>query len=389
MPPASSPAHAACAWLAPRLPELEAALRPLVEQNSYTENAPGGRAVGRLLLDLFRIEGLEAEVVPSPKFADHLVFRSKGAPSVPPIALLGHLDTVFPPGAFEGYRVDGPLRFGPGVLDMKGGLVAVAFALKAVAAHGGLGAIAPLRLVIVADEEVGSPEGRPLIERSIQGAGQALVFESGRPDDAIVTQRKGTGGMSARATGKAAHAGNDYADGANAIWAMARFIDAVQRLTDLKRGLSVNVGKVAGGEAKNTVPDACAAELDLRFLTRADADLLIAEVERAARDAAQGVGGTRLQLSLSSLRLPMEASDESRALFRAYAACARAVGLGAAESPRVGGGSDGCTASAMGIPAIDALGPRGKGFHTKDEHIEAATLVSRAQALALYLLGGP
>jgi glutamate carboxypeptidase len=385
----ASPAQAARDWLQGSLPRMEEVLRPLVEQNSYTENAAGGRAVGKLLVDLFRIEGLSAEVVPSSRYADHLVFRSSGDAARAPVALLGHLDTVFPPGAFEGYRVDGALRRGPGVLDMKGGLVAIAFALKAIAETGGLHRIAPLRVVIVADEEVGSPEGRPLIEKSIRGSGAALVFESGRANDAIVTRRKGTGGMTARAQGKAAHAGNNYADGANAIWAMARFIDAAQRLTDLPHGLSVNVGQVEGGEAKNTVPDACRSELDLRFETRPDADKLIQSLEAVAAEAARGVPGTKLEVALNSLRLPMEASDASLALMKAYGACASAVGLGAIESPRVGGGSDGCTSSAMGIPSIDALGPRGKGFHTKDEYIEAETLVSRAQALAMHLLGGP
>lgn len=384
-----SHAQAARDWLEGTLPRMEAALQPLVEQNSYTENFAGGRAVGRLLLELFRIPGLEAEVVSSARFADHLVFRSEGVPGRAPVALLGHLDTVFPPGSFEGYRVDGNLRRGPGVLDMKGGLVSVAFALKAIAETGGLSRIAPLRVVIVADEEVGSPEGAPLIQKVIGGAAAALVFESGRANDAIVTRRKGTGGMRATAIGKAAHAGNNYADGANAIWAMARFIDAAQTLTDLGRGVSVNVGVVQGGEAKNTVPHACRAELDLRFSTRADAQGLIASLERAAADAAAGVPGTKVEVVLGSMRLPMEATEESLALMKAYGACAEAVGLGASESPRVGGGSDGCTSAAMGIPSIDALGPRGKGFHTHDEHIEVQTLVTRAQALALHLLGGP
>jgi glutamate carboxypeptidase len=383
----ASPGKAARDWLEGTLPRMEEALRPLVEQNSYTENTAGGRAVGKLLVELFRIDGLTAEVVPSTRFADHLVFRSEGKGA--PVALIGHLDTVFPPGNFEGYRIDGDKRRGPGVLDMKGGLVTIAFALKAIAETGGLSRIAPLRVVIVSDEEVGSPEGRPLIERSIGGAQAALVFESGRANDAIVTRRKGTGGMTAHARGKAAHAGNNYADGANAIWAMSRFVDAAQRLTDLSKGVSVNVGQIQGGEAKNTVPDDCKAELDLRFATRADADALIASLEKVAAQVGHDVAGTSLEVALNSLRLPMEATEQSHALMKAYAACAQAVGLGASESPRVGGGSDGCTSSAMGIASIDALGPRGQGFHTKDEYIEVQTLVSRAQALAMHLLGGP
>ncbi len=113
--------EAAAGWLVGRLEEMEQALAALVEVNSYTDNSEGGRKVGALLREAFHMPGLAAEVVPSTRFADHLVFRSPGQASLPPVALVGHLDTVFPPGKFEGYRKDGALRRGPGVLDMKGG----------------------------------------------------------------------------------------------------------------------------------------------------------------------------------------------------------------------------------------------------------------------------
>jgi len=373
-------------WLSEQLPEMEQTLAALVNVNSHTDNPEGGRKVGALLKAAFAIEGLTVESVSSPRFADHLVFRSTGAPGKEPIAMLGHLDTVFPPGKFEGYRVDGELRRGPGVLDMKGGLVVIAWALKAIARTIGLAQIAPLRIVVVADEELGSPEGRPLIERTITDARRCLVFESGRSNDAIVTQRKGTGAVTVTAHGKAAHAGNNHPDGANAIWALARFVDRAQQLTDYPRGVTVNVGKLTGGQGKNTVPDLAQADLDIRFQTRADAQWVVEQLHRAAEAAAGSVPGTRLEVTGGAARLPMERTDASVALMNAYAECARAHGLGADEAPRVGGGSDACTASAMGIPSIDALGPRGKGFHTVDEYIEAKTLVSRAQALADYLL---
>ncbi len=372
-------------WLSTELPAMEQALAALVNINSFTDNPEGGRKVGSLLREVFAIEGLSAQSVASTRYADHLVFRSTGAAGTAPIALLGHLDTVFPPGKFEGYRIDGELRRGPGVLDMKGGLVVIAWALKAIARTIGLGKIAPLRIVVVADEEVGSPEGRPLIEREILDARSCLVFESGRSNDAIVTQRKGTGSITVTAQGKAAHAGNNHADGSNAIWALSRFVDQAQRLTDYPRGITVNVGKISGGQGKNTVPDHAVADLDIRFGVKADAEWLVKELQSAAESAAGDVKGTRLEVVRGPARLPMERTDASVALMNAYAQCARAHGLAADEAPRVGGGSDACTASAMGIPSIDALGPRGKGFHTVDEYIEVKTLVSRAQALADYL----
>ncbi len=370
-------------WLEGQLPAMEAALKRMVEINSFTGNREGGQAVGELVREIFGLTGLVHERVASEKFADHHVFRSEGNGKAP-IALLGHLDTVFPPGRFEGYRVDGELRRGPGVLDMKGGLVVMAWALKAVANEVGLGAVPPLRVVVVSDEEVGSPEGAPLIRQVLPGCGACLVFESGRANDAIVTQRRGTGNLTCRAHGKAAHAGNNYWDGANAIWALARFVDRVQALSSESAGVTVNVGTISGGTSKNTVPAEASAELDVRFATAAARAELLKGLEEAAKAAA--VPGTRLELEDRGGRLPMERSEASTTLLVRYGACAAAVGLSAAEAPRQGGGSDGNTAAALGIPTIDALGPRGKGFHTPDEYIELSTLVPRAVALAEFLL---
>ncbi len=378
-------AEAAAGWLEGRLEEMEQALAALVEVNSFTDNPEGGRKVGALLREAFQVPGLSAEVVPSTRFADHLVFRSPGRAGLRPVALIGHLDTVFPPGKFEGYRKDGALRRGPGVLDMKGGLVVIAWALKALAASGGLEALPPLRLVVVSDEEVGSPEGQGVIRNVIGGAESCLVFESGRAADAIITRRKGTGAVKAVAHGRAAHAGNAHQEGANAILALARFIDAVQQMTDYSRGVTVNVGRVVGGQGKNTVPDRAEADVDLRFCTRADGEELVRRFHEAAARACSGVPGTRLELSGGVGREPLERTEDSAALLSAYGACAHASGLGHGEAPLVGGGSDASTSSAMGIPSIDGLGPRGKGFHTVEEFIEVDTLIPKAQALARFL----
>ena len=375
-------------WLADKAQAMEASLVPLVHINSYTENAEGGRTMGeRLKDDLFAIAGVSAEIVTSTRFADHLVFRTEGRAGAAPIALVGHLDTVFPPGTFEGYRRDGDLARGPGVLDMKGGLVVIAYALRAIAETVGLAAAPPLRLVIVADEEVGSPEGQGVIVRAAAGAGAALVFEAGRKADAIITRRKGTGAMKAVAHGKAAHAGNNHKEGANAIWALARFIDAAQKRTDYERGVTVNVGRIAGGESKNTVPDRAEANLDIRFETQADAERLVAELTAAGYLASADVAGTSLELSGGVSRLPLERTDASALLMQEYGRAATLAGLGAGEASLIGGGSDASTTSAMGIPSIDGLGPRGTGFHTKDELSELSTFVPKAEALARFLVG--
>jgi glutamate carboxypeptidase len=368
-----------------RAKKIEEELAELVSINSFTDNTDGGRKVGALLAShTFSIAGLEQKKIGSTRYADHLVFSTRGDASRRPIALIGHLDTVFPPGTFEGFKRDGDLARGPGVLDMKGGLVVVAYALRAIAETIGLDAIAPVRLAIVADEEVGSPEGQGIIRQAIADAKGALVFEAGRKGDAIITRRKGTGSMNAVATGRAAHAGNNHKEGKNAIWALARFIDRAQGLTDYPRGVSVNVGVVSGGTSKNTVPDAAQAQLDLRFETIADGEKLVSELRLAAD--AHGIEGVTIALSGGVARQPLERTTGSVELMNAYGDAARATGLGASEAALIGGGSDASTSFAMGIASIDGLGPRGIGFHTKDEQIEIATLVLKAQALARFLM---
>jgi glutamate carboxypeptidase len=383
-----SHADEATAWLADKQRSMEDALAPLVEENSYTENPEGGRKTGALLQALFGIPGLEIAVRASERYADHLVLRSRPQqPNRGAVALVGHLDTVFPPGTFEGFRRDGALLRGPGVLDMKGGLVVAAYALKALAATGGLDAVVPVRMVVVSDEEVGSVEGAGVIGAAVTGAAVALVFEAGRAGDTLITRRKGVAFVTLVVHGRAAHAGNAHKEGANAIWAAARFVDAVQALTDYGRGLTVNVGRIAGGETTNTVPDRAEVHVDARFCVRADGEQVVAAMHRIAAEVAASVPGTRVEMHGGVLRPPLERTDASAALLAEYAAAARLHGLGGDEAPLIGGGSDASTTSVLGIPTIDGLGPRGAGFHTKDEHIEAASLVPKAQALARFIAG--
>lgn len=364
-------------------PDMERFLERLVNQNSFTDNPGGGREVGALLRGLLEGPDLRCEVHESERFADHLVF-STPAPGEP-IVLVGHLDTVFPPGSFEGYRREGHIGYGPGVIDMKGGLALASFALLALRHVGALETL-PLRFIIVSDEEVGSPESQALLREVGKDAREALVLEAGRAGDAIITRRKGTGGMRAIAEGKAAHAGALHHEGINAIWALARFIDKAQRLTDYARGITVNVGKIAGGQGKNTVPDRAEAEIDIRFTTADDGNWLVEALHDAARAAAKSVDGATMSLEGGVMRAPLERTEASAALYAAYAECAKASGLGHLEADLIGGGSDANTLSAIGIPAIDGLGPRGSGFHTKNEKIELDSLLPKAAALLRMLL---
>jgi glutamate carboxypeptidase len=375
---------AALAALRRREAEMHALARTWVLVNSYTENVAGVNAVGAMLKEAFDLPALWLDAAASARFGEHLFWRTRAAGR--PILLVGHHDTVFPPGHFEGWREDGGRAIGPGALDMKGGLSVIRGALAALEEVGALAAL-PIVVVSVADEEVGSPSSAPQLQDIARGASCALVFESGRAGDAIITRRKGVGAMTVIAHGKAAHAGNNHKDGVNAIWALARFIDAAQQLTDHARGCTVNAGQVVGGTSKNTVPERAECKVDLRYETMADAQALVAALEAAAAAAARAVPGARLEVVGGVKRLPLERTPASAALRDEYAACARAVGLGDTEAALLGGGSDANTVAPLGVPAIDGLGPRGAGFHTTTEYVELATFVPKAEALVRFLWG--
>ena len=374
----------ALAWLDERETDMVATLRDWVEIGSFTDDRDGANRCGDALVEAFSSLPLAVERTESQRFGDHLVFSSR-APG-PPILLVGHLDTVFPPGTFEGFRRDGALGRGPGALDMKGGLVVILMALRAL--ELALDTL-PVRVVVVSDEEVGSPEGRAVIERHAGGARAALVFESGRAGDEIVTDRKGTGAVRVTAAGVAAHAGNAHESGVNAIWALSAFVCEAQRLTDYAKGLTVNVGRIAGGRTKNTVPDEASCELDFRFVHPDEGVGLERALVAAALAAEARVPGSKVTVHGGVARAPLVRTRESEALATAYGAHAAAEGLGHALATRQGGGSDASTTSALGIASIDALGPRGKGFHTLDEQVELATLVPKAKALARFLAAAP
>lgn len=362
-------------------------LRPWVECNSYSGNLDGVNAMGDLLVADFQLAGLSCERVAGREVADHLVFKTEafdGATPADRVVLVGHHDTVFPPGAFECWKLEDDRLQGPGVLDMKGGLVTIHLALKTLASLGALASL-PLAFVCVGDEEIGSPESASVLRELARGAGAALVFEAGRAEDAIITRRKGTGALKVTATGVAAHAGNHHKEGINAIAALSKFVVGVQELTDYDKGVTVNVGMIVGGEARNTVPHHAECQIDFRLITAADGEALVRAVRNLATDTAEA---TRASFSVEGgvRRPPLERSEASIALCESYARAARASHLGGGEASLIGGGSDASTVSAIGVPSIDGLGPRGRGFHTHDEHIEVSSLALRAEALLRFLI---
>lgn len=368
-------------------------LRTWVERNSHSGDVAGVNAMGELLVEAFALPELSLDRQAGNGVGDHLCWRTPAfdqavAAGQPRTVLIGHHDTVFPPGTFEGWMVDAgdPDKIvGPGALDMKGGLVIIWTALKAFSQAGRLADL-PVALVCVGDEEIGSEDSAPFTRRWADGAAAALVFEAGRADDRIITARKGTGGIHAAVTGTAAHAGNYHREGKNAIEALARFIVEAEERTDYDRGLTVNVGLVRGGTSRNTVPGDASCDIDFRFEIESDGPALVDNLRELA-DRIAGETETSFELSGGVKRPPLVPTDASRALYARYAAAARQSGLGGDEHPLLGGGSDGNNVASLGVPVIDGLGPRGFGFHTSSEHIFLSSLPLKTAALVRFLVG--
>jgi glutamate carboxypeptidase len=242
---------------------------------------------------------------------------------------------------------------------MKGGLVVAITALRLLSEQR---VSVPIRLVIVSDEEVGSPEGEAVLVRELRGASCALVFEAGRAHDAIITARKGTGSLRVTSRGPAA------------IVSLAAFIQRASAITDYERGVTVNAGTLHG---ENT---SAVADFDFRFIATPDGVDVAARLTALA-DELDG----DFEVTGGVARPPLQRTDENFRLYQEYAACASLAGLGSGESPLLGGGSDASTTALLGVPSIDGLGPRGRGFHTHDEQIEVSTLPMRLEALLRFL----
>jgi glutamate carboxypeptidase len=365
------------AWLAPRADEMEALLHRLVDIDSNSFDKAGTDAVGVAIAELLTGEGITVSVTPKVGFGDivraELPGRQNGH-----VLLLGHRDTVFKKGTVltRPYSRAGDLAYGPGVADMKGGLVANIFALRALNAVGGLPF--PVVALFTADEEIGSLQGRADIEAAAQGARAVLNTEPGRVSGNVVTGRKGGGSFHIKVAGRAAHSGVNHADGASAIEALARKITRLHALTDYAAGITTNVGVIKGGNTHNTVAPWAEAELDLRFMTLEQRASIVREIERIVHH--EDVPGTSAEIEQISMFLPLE-EKYSGSLFKLYRDAAARVGF-AVGGEFTGGCADSGFTAAMGIPTLCGLGPVGGKAHTDDEFCQLETLLPRTQALA-------
>jgi glutamate carboxypeptidase len=360
--------------------EMFALLSEIICIQSGSRNKAGVDRMARRIASALDGGGMACRIIPQSGCGDHVVARTAAwRPDGRQVLITGHMDTVFPADtAFNAYREDAERSYGPGVIDMKGGLVAGIFALKALEAAGALGDI-PLTFVFNADEEIGSPYSRDLIEAEARSGAFAFVLEAGGLNGEIVTGRKGSFSIRIHVAGQAGHAAMAPPDKGSAILALARQTIAIEALNAPERGITVNVGRFEGGIGYNTVPGAATAEVDFRFLTEQDAVALGSAV--AAIVGKPQAPNTRARFEILSSRPPMPETPEHRRLFETVAAVGRELGVPVKPEFRFGV-SDANLIAAEGTPVIDGLGPVGSRDHSEDEYMIRSSLPARTRLLA-------
>jgi len=326
----------------------------------------------------------DVHTYPGGQFGKHLAceLRLPGRKKTGRVLALGHSDTVWCLGSLRAMpfrRTDGRL-FGPGVYDMKAGIVFLIFAARALSE---LEIPVPSRVLLQlnSDEEVGSESSRPLTERHAKQSKAVLVLEPGTGRTGkLKTARKGVGGFTVVVRGRASHAGLDYEAGASAVLELAHQITRIAGLTQLRRGITVNPGVISGGTRSNVVAAEARAEIDIRVRRQRDA-LALEKKLRALRPLDKRCS---IEITGGLNRPPMERSAGTVRLFRTARKLAAELGIDVDESMS-GGGSDGNFTAALGVPTLDGLGAVGEGAHAIHEHILIGRMADRAALLAKLL----
>jgi glutamate carboxypeptidase len=368
-------------WLGESHEDMVQLLRRIVDVDSGSYNKRGVDDVVSALRDFLERHGIACSIHPNEAAGNCMRAAVPGADGTPapPVVLMGHCDTVFPDGtaAQRPFRIDGDLAYGPGVADMKAGLVMNSFVLAAFARAG---LAVPLVGLYTADEEIASPASRSFIEAHATRARAVLNAEPGRPSGNVVTGRKGAMFVDFHVTGVPAHSGGNHQEGASAIEAICRKVVKLHGLTDYGSGTTVNVGLIEGGTSVNTVAPSAKAAVDVRFTTldamkevRSRLTQIVGELE---------VPRTCACITKEGLFLPLVQSAAGEALFEMYVEAAGQLGFEAGGEFSGGSADSGFTAAA-GVPTLCGTGPVGGKVHTAQEWLKVGTMVPRAQAVAL------
>lgn len=354
-------------------------LERLVNIDSDSTCKAGVDEVGALLSSKYEALGFELETVLQKEQGNHLVLSKKGSDSAE-IMLVAHMDTVFPEGTVKErpFSIKGSRAYGPGVSDMKGSQVSLLYALTALAENNPK-VLQNVVVLLTSDEEMGSPTSRALIEKHAENKKYALIMEAARPCGSLVTERRGCGSFILQVTGKAAHAGLETEEKCSAIEELAQKIIKLHALSDITKGISVNVGVIEGGTSVNTVAQSASANIDLRISKKEQAKWLEKKIAGICEEP--DVKGTTIKLTGGIDRLPMVKNEQNEALLKIVRAIGEKVGVEITDVAS-GGGSDASFTSAKGVATIDGLGPVGGLLHTEEEYMEIASFVERTLLLA-------
>lgn len=379
-----------CDWLATQEDAMIECLEALVNTDSNSYDKEGVDTAGRLMASWLEVDGIEYRWHRLENSGDVLEARVGGYKQsvLPAIYLMGHRDTVFPKGtiAKRAFSREGMTAFGPGVADMKSGLVLNCFVLKGLQYILNNTDIGELPYTVVGlftgDEEIGSPEGRHIIQQTVKGAKAVFNAEPGRISGNVVSARKGGASFEITVNGKAAHSGVSHADGASAIGALAQIVTELHELTNYESGVTTNVGLIHGGMSSNTVAPEASASLDLRYITKAQMVEVMDNIQDIV-DQPRSKGVTASVRLLSAFH-PFE-SSMSEVLLKHYQTQAESLGF-SVEGEFTGGCSDAGFTSTMGVPTLCGTGPVGAKMHTEGELCLLDTLVPRTQAVAKSVL---
>ena len=371
-------------WLVPQLPNMLRTLETFVRAESPSTEKAAADVCARVIAAEWSKRGVPVELLEQKNRGAHLRISYVPAKAKPrsQLLVLGHYDTVYASGTLAKmpFRTAAGRVYGPGAFDMKAGIVQALFALDAIQQ---VGAALTKKIVFLwtSDEEIGSESSRKLLEAEAKRGDAVFVLEPALGTKGLLkTARKGVGEAEIIAQGRASHAGLAPEKGVNAIHELALQIARVREWNDLPRGVSVNVGQVAGGTRPNVIPDHARAVLDLRALRVVD----MRKIEKQLRGLRPVLPGARLTVRGGFNRAPLE-REQSSELFQRAAVLAKRMGLTIGEAT-AGGGSDGNLTAALGIPTLDGLGAVGGGAHSPAEYIVARAMPRRAALLASLLL---
>ncbi len=358
----------------------------LVSQESGNGYKAGIDALQIKIKNILEGEGANVRLFEYEKAGNMLIAELDGDQSKAPVIFLGHIDTVFKTGTIDQRPftiIDGK-AYGPGVLDMKGGVVAFIYAITALRAAGF--SERPIKVLLAGDEENGhlNSNAAEVFVQEAAGAIAAFNCETGFTDDAIVVGRKGVAGFILETFGVAAHVGNDPENGRSAIVEMAHKLLEIEKLTDWQTGTSFNVGVIEGGTVPNATPDYAKISIDVRFSSEGAVKIVRKQLEEIA--GRTYVEGTKTKLIPGICFKPMQTTEGVKKLFSLVKKTAMENNLGTLYEKKVGGGSDSAYTVIAGVPTVCAMGVKGGRNHSAEEYAVVDTLFERAKLLAAVVL---